>query len=136
MEWVVTPAGVIVSIAAVVGAGNVIWFKLWKPARKQYRKLAAELEVIHDIAQRELTHNGGTSLKDETRRNGQRIERLEGVTAAAATKIAETRDAVEAMAMVFDSFVDRKQADLAEIWGALAELGYERRHNPNERKQS
>ena len=129
MEWVTTPAGVLVSIAAAAGAWIFLYKKVFTPIRDAYRRFALEVEVIHDLASRELTHNGGESMKDAVRRIDQRTEASEARVADVADKAEELVDSVEAIATVIDRIVDRKQEDHDEIWVALRSLGVDRRRN-------
>lgn len=132
MEWATTPAGVLVSIAAAVGAWVLIWTKALRPFVRGVRKVKAKIEVVHDIANRELTHNGGTSLKDAVKRIDQRTEAVEQRVAGATQQINDVEEAVNAIAQVIDNVVDRKQEAHDAIWAALIELGYDRRNPTTE----
>lgn len=78
--------------AAFVLAFGVLWNRIVVPAWRGGRSMWRKLDTLHDLAVRELNHNGGDSLKDHAVEGAtqgqlatqsvinlaQRVERLEG----------------------------------------------------------
>lgn len=95
----VIAAGVVCSALLAVGA----------VARRILRVVAA----IHAIVDRELTPNGGSSLRDEVADTAKKADSIDKRVGS----ISEDMQAWHAAA-------DR---DHAEMWSALGELGYDRR---------
>lgn len=110
--------------STIVGLG-IIWRYVVRPARQAWRRVSLELETLHDLAQRELTHNGGASLKDAVHRTDKTVAALDAEVMSLRTQGDETSHAVEALAQVMDAVVDRKQEDHERMWHQIIALGGE-----------
>lgn len=125
-------AGDIIAYASttLVGLGT-LWRYVVRPMRKAWRRVALELEAVHKLASKELTHNGGASLKDAVHRIDNTLSAFGGQISNLTAQESEMKLAVEAVAQVIDELVDRKQEDHERIWKQIVELGGEDPRHPS-----
>lgn len=117
----------VITAAALVGAWGVLWRGLVRPA---YRRI----HVMYELVQKELTPNGGSSMKDSTTRAaGAVTQAVEAATKAAAAvealagQVTEVQENQETIFQLLDNVVERKQSDHEEMWAVLRSLGMDRR---------
>lgn len=67
-DWFHPTTETLVLIAALVTAVGVIWQKGIRPLWQAGRRIHADIQRVHALLDRELTHNGGSSLKDQVAR--------------------------------------------------------------------
>ena len=120
--------------AALIGAWGVLWRGLIRPTHRRVR-------ALHDIVARELTPNGGWSVKDSTTKAAGAVgeavaeaRRAAETAAALAAEVAsikagqeEIQGSQETVFELFDNLVNRKGEEHDEMWEALRRLGVERR---------
>lgn len=128
------PVAQIVLIASGLGAVTFIgqWLfrhvvrPLWRFYKWVRHELRDEIERRHkidEIISRELTHNGGSSMKDHTTYGAQAIGAL-------SADLEEVKGSQETIFELLDAIVDTKGAEHEEMWEALLALGAERRQKP------
>lgn len=129
LEWTGTAERIVLASAMVVALG-VLWRYLVRPVWRLYRWLRHEVhdeierrKKVDDLIHRELTHNGGKSIKDVTTGSAAML-------AALGSDVNELRESQETTFQLLDAVVERKGTEHDEIWAALAALGVDRR-NPN-----
>lgn len=106
----------------VVGFG-VLWRYVVRGMWRAWKRVSLEVEALHDLANRELTHNGGSSLKGAVHRIDNTLAAVGGKLSNLEAKESETHDAVNALAQVMDAVIERKQEDHSRLWEAIGELG-------------
>jgi hypothetical protein len=126
VEAVVITAAGLTALGVIIQKGvRPLWrFVRW--VRTEVRDEIARRKKIDEILERELTHNGGSSMKDHAAYTREQIDRL-------TDQIRQTEAAQKATVIVLDRIVERRAIDEsahAEIWAALAEMGVDRRDPP------
>jgi hypothetical protein len=101
----------------VTGASVLTAVGVW---RTKFRPVWSRLKVIHAIIERELTPNGGASMKDQTARVTEMADGL-------SHDLKQIRASQAAMTTVIDRINTRNHTEHGEMWDALAQLGYDRR---------
>ena len=117
----------IVLAAAVVAALAVIWRQAVRPTWRIARAGWKKVRRVHDLIERELTHNGGASIKDQTLFATQQITLVN-------EQLNDVRAVQHATAEVLDGIVEQKQFEHDEIWEALVTLGVDRRRPADDRR--
>lgn len=112
--------------AATVIALGILWRYIVRPLWHAWRRFKVTLHAALEVIDRELTHNGGSSLKDAVHRTDRNVAELDAEVTVIRRKGDETGEAVEALAQMLDNVVDRKQEDHDELWSAVESLGGQR----------
>lgn len=124
------PTGIVVWLAATataLTALEVIRRKALAPLWHFYKWLRHEVrgevdrrKKIDAIIERELTHNGGKSMKDAS-------TNIVDALASVRDDVADLKGSQETTFELLDAVVERKGKEHSEIWDALARLGFDRR---------
>lgn len=144
LEWTGTAERVVLASAVVLALG-ILWRYIVRPVWRLIRFAVAEVreeverrKKIDDLIHRELTPNGGSSMKDSATRAAGGVKEAAAAAERAATtaealtaKVAEVQESQETIYQLLDNVVERKDNEHAEIWSALAALGIDRRHKEN-----
>lgn len=112
-EWIVWSA-------AVTTALGVLWRQALRPAWRSYKAARDKLRRVHDLIERELQHNGGSSLKDHAAQVATVVQNL-------ASSVEDLRRNDQAITDVLDNLARSKADEHSAIWQALAEHGIDRR---------
>lgn len=102
----------IVTGASLLTAAGVWWKKLTPVWQR--------LKAMHDLIERELTPNGGSSMKDQVSDLGGKVDTVHH-------QVAQVRAHQSAMADVVDVINTNNRAEHQRLWDALAALGFDRR---------
>lgn len=108
VAWRAVGENVVLASCVVVALG-VLWRYVGRP-------VSAAVAII----QRELTHNGGSSVKDHTSQTRDELALL-------TDQMVEVKSAVRTHSVVLDRIVERKALDHDEMWSVLAAHGIDRR---------
>lgn len=108
-----TPTNALLGLAALVVAWGVVWRGVAKPVWKR-------LTAIHAIVTREMTPNGGASMKDHATKTAV-------VTDHVSQQLAQVSATQAATFAVLDRITSHNSEAHAEIWRALSEHGIDRR---------
>lgn len=111
--------------ATTVVALGALWRYLVRPTWRAWKVLRVRVHAAIDLIERELTHNGGASLKDAVHRTDRKVEDALPRIEQAVSIGEENAHAIEVMAQMFDDVVDRKQEDHARMWDQIVKLGGE-----------
>lgn len=112
-------AAYFVTSAAVVTALGV-WLKKMRPVWKG-------VMAVHDIIERELTPNGGSSMKDAAMAASKNAAEAKEAALAASAQLRTIMATQGATMTVIDNMNQRNHAEHQEMWDALHTLGYDRR---------
>lgn len=108
--------------ASLLVACGVVWRYVVQPAWKQWRRFKAKVHVVLELVQRELSPNGGSTLKDAVHRTDKKVEVIDREVSGLKAKTEENGNALEALAQIMDNVVDRKQEDHRKLWDAIEDL--------------
>lgn len=81
---------------------------------------------IARIIESELTHNGGSSVKDHAKQTADDVSEMKD-------QMAELRSAQKTTSIVLDRIIERKALDHQEMWDTLAAHGIDRRVHDDRR---
>lgn len=108
----------------VTSASVMVALGVW---RQKLRPFWRRLKAIHTIIERELTPNGGSSMKDAMNQTRHRVARLDRRMEDMTHQVRGIRASVVGTAEVLDSINTKNHAEHERIWDALATLGFDRR---------
>lgn len=126
----------IVWAAGVIAALGVLWRYIVRPITRARREAWRRFHALADLVERELTYNGGASMKDATsatRRDFARTFRELGEISRRQVDLERTQ---RATASVLDNLATTKALEHHEIWKTLAEHGIDRRQPPELEEQT